>query len=211
MVTTTLVGGTNKIYRVRHRDVDCRSDDALRREHPQGRRQLRAGKAVPQDGMLYAAYTHPETAFDLRSETGVSFEDTRKYTEPNVGNILNAAVGTTVVLTSSRLRVPTARLMVFLGAGLPHHHHRQAGACRGCAVEPGVRLGPVTDSMWRYQPVAWYGILGWARYRGLPCTGSSPVPSIASSAPTQARLPPRWPLPRHGGFVTWHISGMVDR
>jgi N4-gp56 family major capsid protein len=33
------------------------------------------------------------------------------------------------------------------------------------AVEPNVVIGPVTDSLMRFRPIGWYGVLGFARYR----------------------------------------------
>lgn len=169
VVTTTLVGGTNKIYSGSATATSAVTA-AMTLSGANIRKavaKLRAGKAVPRDGMLYAAYTHPETAFDLRSETGaLSFEDTRKYTEPNVGNILSAVVGT----TGGAYVVETPRAYSALDGSSSARVYRtiitgKQALAEAVAVEPGVRLGPVTDSMWRYQPVAWYGILGWALYR----------------------------------------------
>jgi hypothetical protein len=33
------------------------------------------------------------------------------------------------------------------------------------AQEPGVIFGPITDTLNRFRPIGWYGVLGWARYR----------------------------------------------
>jgi N4-gp56 family major capsid protein len=33
------------------------------------------------------------------------------------------------------------------------------------AVEPNVVIGPVTDSLMRFRPIGWYGVLGFSRYR----------------------------------------------
>lgn len=169
VAVAALIGGTNKLYSgsatatsavtaaMTLKGADIRKAVA----------KLRAGKAVPRDGMLYAAYTHPESAYDLRSETGaLSFEDTRKYTEPNVGNILSAVVGT----TGGAYVVETPRAYSALDGSSSARVYRtiitgKQALAEAVAVEPGVRLGPVTDSMWRYQPIAWYGILGFARYR----------------------------------------------
>ena len=35
----------------------------------------------------------------------------------------------------------------------------------GVVVEPEVRIGVVPDKLNRFQPLGWYGFLGWARFR----------------------------------------------
>lgn len=114
--------------------------------------KLRAGNAVPREGMLYAAYTHPETAHDLRSETGaLAFEDIRKYTDPNVGNILNAVTGVlggAYVVETPRAYTATdgassAKVYRTIVAG-------QQALAEAVAVEPGIVIGPVVDKLMRF-------------------------------------------------------------
>ena len=129
--------------------------------------KLRAGNAVPREGMLYAAYTHPETAHDLRSETGaLAFEDIRKYTDPNVGNILNAVTG---VLGGAYI-VETPRAYVGTDGASSAKNYRtiiagQQALAEAVAVEPGIVIGPVVDKLMRFRPVGWYALAGWARFR----------------------------------------------
>ena len=129
--------------------------------------KLRAGNAVPREGMLYACYTHPETAHDLRSETGaLSFEDIRKYTDPNVGNILNAVTGVlggAYVVETPRAYTATdgassAKVYRTIVAG-------QQALAEATAVEPGIVIGPVVDKLMRFRPVGWYSLQGWSIYR----------------------------------------------
>ena len=114
--------------------------------------KLRAGNAVPREGMLYAAYTHPETAHDLRSETGaLAFEDIRKYTDPNVGNILNAVTG---VLGGAYI-VETPRAYTATDGASSAKVYRtvvagQQALAEAVAVEPGIVIGPVVDKLMRF-------------------------------------------------------------
>lgn len=129
--------------------------------------KLRAGLAVPREGMLYATYTHPEVAHDLREETGsLSFEDIRKYTDPNVGNLLNAVTGVyggSYVVETPRAYQATdgatsTRVFRTLIAG-------QQALAEATAVEPGIVIGNVVDKLMRFRPIGWYSLQGWSIYR----------------------------------------------
>jgi N4-gp56 family major capsid protein len=65
-----------------------------------------------------------------------------------------AAVTATTVVTVT----PVTRVYSTIVAG------KQALA-EAVAVEPNVVIGPVTDSLMRFRPIGWYGVLGFARYR----------------------------------------------
>jgi N4-gp56 family major capsid protein len=129
--------------------------------------KMRAANAVPREGMLYAAYTHPETAHDLRAESGTNaFEDIRKYTDPNVGNILNQVTG----VLGGAYFVETPRAFTSLtGAGSAKVYRTiiagQQALAEATAVEPGVVIGPVIDKLMRFRPIGWYSLQGWKRYR----------------------------------------------
>jgi N4-gp56 family major capsid protein len=129
--------------------------------------KLRAANAVPKDSMLYAAYMHPEVAHDLRAETGGnSFEDIRKYTDPNVGNILNATTG----VYGGAYVVETPRAYVGTDGASSANVYRtivagQQALAEATAVEPGIVVGPVVDKLMRFRPVGWYSLQGWSRYR----------------------------------------------
>ena len=129
--------------------------------------KLRGANAVPREGMLYAAYSHPDTMFDLRSETGAnSFEDIRKYTDPNVGAILNATTG----VLGGAYFVETPRAFKAKDGASSATVYRtiiagQQALAEATAVEPGVVIGPVVDKLMRFRPIGWYSLQGWARYR----------------------------------------------
>lgn len=170
IVVNTLIAGTNVLYAGTGNTATsgvAAGDDIEGGLIRQAVAKLRAANAVPRDGMLYACYMHPEVAHDLRSETGaLAFEDVRKYTDPNVGNILNAVTGVyggAYVVETPRAYSATdgtssAKVYRTIIAG-------QQALAEATAVEPGVVIGPVVDKLMRFRPVGWYSLQGWARYR----------------------------------------------
>jgi N4-gp56 family major capsid protein len=169
IVVNVLRGGTNVIYSGSATATSglTAGDDIEGADLRRAVAKLRAANAVPKDSMLYAAYMHPEVAHDLRAETGSnSFEDIRKYTDPNVGNILNATTGVyggAYVVETPRAYVATdgassAKVYRTIIAG-------QQALAEATAVEPGIVIGPVIDKLMRFRPVGWYSLQGWARYR----------------------------------------------
>ena len=169
VVVSTLIGGTNVLYggdaTATNELVvaDVITGSMIRKSVS----KMRAGNSVPREGMLYAAYMHPEVAYDLRGETGaLSFEDIRKYTDPNVGNVLNATTGVyggAYVVETPRAYVATD------GAGsIKAYRTIIAGAqalAEATAVEPGIVQGPIVDKLMRARPLGWYSLQGWAIYR----------------------------------------------
>ena len=173
LVVTVLDGGTNVLYgtggssdptntgSVAAEDVIAGAD--IRKAVS----KLRAGKAVPKDSSLYAAYMHPLVAHDLRAETGaLAFEDIRKYTEPNVGNVLNAVTG----VYGGAYVVETPRALSATDGASSETVYRttvcgQQALAEATAVAPGVVIGPVVDKLMRFRPVGWYSLQGWSIYR----------------------------------------------
>ena len=169
VVVSTLIGGTNMYYGGDATDTDeiVAADvltGALIRKSVS---KMRSGNSVPREGMLYAAYMHPEVAYDLRAETGaLSFEDIRKYTDPNVGNVLNATTGVyggAYVVETPRAYTATdgaasAKVYRTIIAG-------QQALAEATAVEPGIVQGPIVDKLMRARPLGWYSLQGWAIYR----------------------------------------------
>ena len=169
VVVNTLIGGTNVYY---GGDATATNEivaadvvtGALIRKSVS---KMRAGNSVPREGMLYAAYMHPEVAYDLRAETGaLSFEDIRKYTDPNVGNVLNSTTGVyggAYVVETPRAYTATdgtasAKVYRTIIAG-------QQALAEATAVEPGIVQGPIVDKLMRARPLGWYSLQGWAIYR----------------------------------------------
>jgi N4-gp56 family major capsid protein len=169
VVVNTLIGGTNVYY---GGDATATNEivaadvvtGALIRKSVA---KMRAGNSVPREGMLYAAYMHPEVAHDLRSESGaLSFEDIRKYTDPNVGNVLNATTG----VYGGAYVVETPRAYTALDGASSAKVYRtiiagQQALAEATAVEPGIVQGPIVDKLMRARPLGWYSLQGWAIYR----------------------------------------------
>lgn len=117
--------------------------------------KLRTNKAVPREGNLYAAWAHPEVTHDLRAESGSgSFDDIRKYTEGNVGNILGGVVG----VMHGAYFVETPRAYTATDGASSEKVYRtiiagQQALAEATAVEPGIVIGPVVDKLMRFRPV----------------------------------------------------------
>lgn len=127
--------------------------------------KLRTGNAVPRIGSLYAAYIHPEVAYDVRSEaTGGGFQDLHKYDASE--NFWPGFIGTfegAYFVESPRMLQATdgatsTRVFRTLITG-------KQFLAEGVASEPHVVPGPITDKLLRHRPIGWKGALGWARYR----------------------------------------------
>jgi N4-gp56 family major capsid protein len=170
IVVATLVGGQNVLYSGSATATSgVTAADTLENANiREAVAKLRAGNAVPKEGMLYAAYTHPETAHDLRGETGVvsAFEDIRKFTDPNVGNVLNQVTG----VLGGAYFVETARAFTANDGASSAKVYRtivcgQQALAEATAVEPGVVIGPVVDKLMRFRPIGWYSLQGWSLYR----------------------------------------------
>jgi len=169
IVVDKLITGTNVLYSGNATStVSVDAGDTLGgAEIRKAVAKLRTGKAVPKDGMLYAAYVHPEAAHDLRSETGsLSFEDIRKFTDPNVGNLLSLSTG----VYGGAYFIETPRAYVATDGASSAKVYRtlicgQQALAEATAVEPGVVIGNVVDKLMRQRPIGWYSLQGWSLYR----------------------------------------------
>ena len=137
---------------------------------------LRKANAVSFGGM-YMGYIHPDVSYDLRKETGVaSWRDPHVYSDP--ANIYNGEVGAFEGVRF--IETPRAKIFedAFNGAGstgtgdayCTHIAGRQALAKAHSIVDgngafPRVVRGPVVDVLSRFQPVGWYWLGGYARFR----------------------------------------------
>jgi len=137
---------------------------------------LRSANAVSFNGM-YMGYIHPDVSFDLRRETGVaSWRDPHVYSDP--AGIYNGEVG---AFEGVRF-IETPRAKIFENASngsgsagtidvyCTHICGRQALAKAHSVVDgngpfPRVVRGPVVDVLSRFQPVGWYWLGGYARFR----------------------------------------------
>ena len=125
----------------------------------------------------YMGYIHPDVSYDLRRETGNA-----SWNAPHVAvdtaNIYNGEIGT---FESVRF-IETPRAKVFTNASngtsttgtidvyCTHIMGRQALAkaysqIDGNGVVPKIVRGPVVDSLMRFNPIGWYWLGGYGRFR----------------------------------------------
>ena len=182
VVQSILAAGTNVAYATGGAStptarVDMAVDDILtandiRKETA----ALRSANVATFNG-YYMGYIHPDVSYDLRKETGNA-----SWNAPHVNidtaNIYNGEIGT---FESVRfIETPRAKVFTnaFNGAGAPgtgdayctHIMGRQAlakaySAIDGNGVVPKVVRGPVVDSLLRFNPIGWYWLGGYGRFR----------------------------------------------
>jgi N4-gp56 family major capsid protein len=133
---------------------------------------LRSANAVSFNGM-YMGFIHPDVSYDLRRETGVaSWRDPHVYSDP--AGIYNGEIG---AFEGVRF-IETPRAKNFENGGASstvdvyctHIVGRQALAKAHSIVDgngpfPRVVRGPVVDVLSRFQPIGWYWLGGYARFR----------------------------------------------
>lgn len=165
---TTLRGGTNVIYGgTKTSTATLAATDTLSSANiRKAVAKLRANKAKGRKGSLYWAGIHPEVAHDLMAETGSAGWLLPNQYGASQDNIWASEIGSyagAFFVESPRLYSATdgassAKVYRTIIAG------KQALA-EAVGEEPHTVLGPVTDRLKRFQPIGWYGVLGFARYR----------------------------------------------
>ncbi len=128
---------------------------------------------MPNSGNLYTAYIHPDVAYDLRGETGAaSWRDPHTYSKPE--EIWTGEVGQFEGFRF--IETPRAPLFADTGVGGTVDVYGtiflgQQGVAKafsradGNTPDPQVILGPVVDHLRRFQPVGWYALEGFGRFR----------------------------------------------
>ena len=127
--------------------------------------------AVPtfSDG-YYVGFCHPDVAYDFISQTGVA--DLRSFAIRQDADLVRKGVigtfeGVTMIETPRALLVADggsttndAYGSVIIGQqAIAHAFSTMYGQ------NPSVVVGPVTDSLRRFQPVGWYAMCGYGRFR----------------------------------------------
>ena len=199
VVQSILAAGTNVAYATGGAStptarVDMAVDDILtandiRKETA----ALRSANVATFNG-YYMGYIHPDVSYDLRKETGNA-----SWNAPHVNidtaNIYNGEIGT---FESVRfIETPRAKVFTnaFNGAGAPgtgdayctHIMGRQAlakaySAIDGNGVVPKVVRGPVVDSLLRFNPIGWYWLGGYGRFREASLRRVEGASSIGANA-----------------------------
>jgi N4-gp56 family major capsid protein len=137
---------------------------------------LRAANVATFNG-YYMGYIHPDVSYDLRRETGNASWNA-PHVNVDTAGIYNGEIGT---FESVRF-IETPRAKVFTnasdGAGstgaidvyCTHIMGRQALAKAYSQVDgngafPKVVRGPIVDSLMRFNPIGWYWLGGYGRFR----------------------------------------------
>jgi len=182
VVRDVLAGGTNVIYggggtttptgRTSVTATDIIEANDVRKVTA----QLRKANAATFNG-LYMGFIHPDVSYDLRRETGAaSWRDPHVYQDTM--EIYNGEIG---AFEGVRF-IETPRAKVFENASngsgstgtievyCTHIMGRQALAkahsiTDGNGAVPKIVRGPVTDTLARLQPIGWYWLGGYSRFR----------------------------------------------
>ena len=135
------------------------------------------GDNVPTFNGMYMGYIHPDVSYDLRSETGAAaWRDPHVYVDTDM--IYNGEIG---AFEGIRF-VETPRAPLFAdasnGSGSTGNIDvygtlvmgRQALAkahsiTDGNGPNPSIVRGPVVDTLERFQPIGWYWLGGYGRFR----------------------------------------------
>jgi N4-gp56 family major capsid protein len=178
IVREVLAGGTNVVYggggatapssrvTVQAEDIivanDVRKVSAV----------LRGANVSPWSG-YYIGFIHPDVSYDLRRETGNASWNA-PHVNMDTANIYTGEIGT---FESVRfIETPRTKVRTDLGAGSTVDVYdtyimgRQALAKAYSFVDgngpvPSIRRGPVVDSLMRFNPIGWYWLGGYGRFR----------------------------------------------
>ena len=144
-------------------------------------------------GGLYLAFIHPDTAYDLRGQTGAAtWNEPHAYSAPD--QIWNGEMGS---FNGFRF-IETPRAPVFADAGSSTTNTdvyrtlflgRQALAKAYCYVDgngplPIVVPGPITDHLRRFVPLGWYWLGQYGIFRQTAMLGIESASSIGQNATT---------------------------
>lgn len=124
---------------------------------------LRTRSSVPTDASLYTCIAQPAAVFDLRTETGAANWTTPNQYDAQNGRIWAGEVG--VFEGCHFIESPRARTALDGAASAKVSRSfffgREALA-EDVITEPGLRVGPYTDSFNRFHKLGWYMDIAWA-------------------------------------------------
>lgn len=174
IVHDVLVGGTNVLYggdATSTATLDA-TDNLDASDVRQAVAAMRGDSAMPHDGGVYIGFIHPDVSFDLREDTAVT--DIIQYQIRQDGSaVRTGSIGTfsgvdfietprlDITADGGASTVDAYNTMICGKQALAKAHSRAAGF----GSDPSVVFGPVTDTLRRFQPVGWYHLVGYARFR----------------------------------------------
>ena len=178
IVREVLAGGTNVVYggggstspssRVTVQAEDIIEANDVRKVTA----ALRGANVSPWSG-YYIGFIHPDVSYDLRRETGNASWNA-PHVNMDTANIYTGEIGT---FESVRfIETPRTKVRTDLGESSTVDVYdtyimgRQALAKAYSFVDgngpvPSIRRGPVVDSLMRFNPIGWYWLGGYGRFR----------------------------------------------
>jgi len=133
---------------------------------------LRSANVDTYSGGTYMGYIHPDVSYDLREDTAVT--DIIQYQIRQDGSgVRLGSIGTfsgVDFIETPRLAIQTDagasavdvyNTMICGKQAIAKAHSRAAGF----GADPSIVRGPVTDTLRRFQPVGWYHLVGYGRFR----------------------------------------------
>ena len=177
IVRDVLAGGTNVVYggggatapssRVTVQAEDILAANDVRKVTA----ALRGANVSPWSG-YYIGFIHPDVSYDLRRETGNASWNA-PHVNMDTANIYTGEIGTfesVRFIETPRTKVRTDDGDASVDVYDTYIMGRQALAKAHSFVDgngpvPQVRRGPVVDSLMRFNPIGWYWLGGYGRFR----------------------------------------------
>jgi N4-gp56 family major capsid protein len=199
VVSAVLAGGTNVVYggggsSTPTSTVTIQAEDIVEANDVRQVTAALRGANVATFNGYYMGYIHPDVSYDLRKETGNASWNA-PHVQVDTANIYNGEIGT---FESVRfIETPRAPLAANASNGTSTTGTidvygtmimgRQALAkaysqVDGNGVVPKVVRGPVVDSLMRFNPIGWYWLGGYGRFREASLRRIDSSSSIGSNA-----------------------------
>ena len=199
VVSAVLAGGTNVVYggggsSTPTSTVTIQAEDIIEANDVRQVTAALRGANVATFNGYYMGYIHPDVSYDLRKETGNASWNA-PHVQVDTANIYNGEIGT---FESVRfIETPRAPLAANASNGTATTGTidvygtmimgRQALAkaysmVDGNGVVPKVVRGPVVDSLMRFNPIGWYWLGGYGRFREASLRRIDSSSSIGSNA-----------------------------
>ena len=199
VVSAVLAGGTNVVYGGGGSSdptstVTIQAEDIIEANDVRKVTAALRGANVATFNGYYMGYIHPDVSYDLRKETGNASWNA-PHINVDTANIYNGEIGT---FESVRfIETPRAPLAANASNGTSTTGTidvygtlimgRQALAkaysmVDGNGVVPKVVRGPVVDSLMRFNPIGWYWLGGYGRFREAALRRIDSSSSIGSNA-----------------------------
>ena len=199
VVSAVLAGGTNVVYggggsSTPTSTVTIQAEDIVEANDVRQVTAALRGANVATFNGYYMGYIHPDVSYDLRKETGNASWNA-PHVQVDTANIYNGEIGT---FESVRfIETPRAPLAANASNGTATTGTidvygtmimgRQALAkaysmVDGNGVVPKVVRGPVVDSLMRFNPIGWYWLGGYGRFREASLRRIDSSSSIGSNA-----------------------------